>query len=1090
MLLFILTGAIPGSIPRAQAAPGDTARVSVDSSGAQANGGSQWPDISSDGRFIAFGSAASNLVSGDTNAVDDIFVRDRQTGQTARVSLVSGGAEANGGSIKPAISSDGRYVVFYSEASNLVSGDTNNLGDAFVHDRQTGLTTRVSVDSSGVEANAEAAEDSLDISGDGRYVSFSSEASNLVPGDTNGVSDVFVHDRQTGQTARVSVGPGGAQANGGSGGPAISSDGRFVAFSSNATNLVGDDTNGKRDVFVYDRQTGATTRVSVNSSGQQADGGGRNPDLSGDGRYVVFISNSNNLAPGTDDYGELVYLHDRQTGQTTLASAYSDGRIMVTGLVDYPTVSKDGRYVAFSFYDKGDNDGIMNIWVRDTQMGISVRVGNGTDSSFSAALSANGTFVTFWSHASNFVGGDTNGASDIFVHEVAYGSDPVPAVVSITPSCGQYNFQCPYPTPASVSFIVIFSEQVTGVTADDFSLAMLEGVSGASITGVNGSGSEYFVTVNTGAGDGKLRLNLVDNDSIQDSSLKPLGGAGAGNGDFNRGHLYWIDKNVPVVTGITRADPDPTAAAEVRFKVNFSEAVYPVRPGDFVLTTTGDISDAAVTAISPREDEYIGADTYTVTVSTGTGDGTLRLDLVDNDTIADWDSPPPLGGAGVGNGNFTGGETYTIQKSAPIVPSVTGVLRASPNPTAADLVSFGVTFSEAVSGVDASDFSLSTTGNLSGAFVANLSGAGDTYTVIIATGAGDGGLRLDVLDDDSILNAAGIPLGGTGAGNGSFTVGEAYTVDKTVPVVTASLRADPNPTAAASVNFTVVFSEPVSGVDISDFTPVTTGTISGVAVSAVNGSGYLYTVSVGTGSGDGTLRLDVLDNDSIVDTANQPLAGAGVGNGNFTGGEVYSIVRTPVTKITETFRSNGANDGWVLESGEDSNRGGYKDSSGSTFVLGDDAQDRQFRAILHFPTNYLPDNAVITRALLMIKGEAIVGDNPFPTHQNILVDIRSGAFGFIGPFPYRGLQGSDFESPSHKDAVGLIQNHPLNGWFWTWLDGSSFEFINLNGITQIRLRFQIDDNDDLGNDYIRFYSGDYTELADRPRLVVEYYIPR
>jgi hypothetical protein len=147
------------------------------------------------------------------------------------------------------------------------------------------------------------------------------------------------------------------------------------------------------------------------------------------------------------------------------------------------------------------------------------------------------------------------------------------------------------------------------------------------------------------------------------------------------------------------------------------------------------------------------------------------------------------------------------------------------------------------------------------------------YTVIIATGSGDGGLRLDVLDDDSIRNASDMPLGGAGAGNGTFTTGEAYTVDKTVPVVTGSLRADPNPTAANSVNFTVVFSEAVTGVDASDFSVSTTGTISGAAITGVSGSGYLYTVSAATGSGDGTIRLDVIDNDSILDASHLALAG-------------------------------------------------------------------------------------------------------------------------------------------------------------------------------------------------------------------------
>jgi hypothetical protein len=343
------------------------------------------------------------------------------------------------------------------------------------------------------------------------------------------------------------------------------------------------------------------------------------------------------------------------------------------------------------------------------------------------------------------------------------------------------------------------------------------------------------------------------------------------------------------------------------------------------------------------------------------------------------------------------------------------------------------------------------------------------------------------LDDDSILNASGLPLGGTGAGNGGFTTGEAYTIDKTVPLVTGSLRADPNPTAAASVNFTLVFSEAVSGVDVSDFSLFTNGTISGAAISGVSGSGYLYTVSVGTGSGDGSLRLDVIDNDSILDAPSLPLAGIGVGNGNFTSGEVYTVKKTVVTTVTETFRSNGKNDGWVLESGENTNKGGYLNARSTTLVLGDDKQDRQYRAILDFPTDSLPDNAVVTKIILMIKGEGVAGTNPFVTHQNILVDIRSGSFGNLGPFAYRGLQNMDFQSPSSRDGVGVIQNNPFFGWYWTWLDSSAFQYINLYGITQFRLRFQVDDNDDRGNDYLRFFSGDTSNLADRPQLVIEYY---
>ena len=249
-LLVVTVGAMP-------AAAGLTTRVSVDSAGNQANGGSFAPAISADGRFVAFHSVATDLVGGDTNGVGDIFVHDRQTGLTTRVSVDSVGNQANGDSNFAAISADGRFVAFHSVATNLLGAgvDTNGTTDIFVHDLQTGLTTRVSVDSAGNQANDHSVLAA--ISADGRFVAFESFATNLlgVGGDTNGVWDVFVHDRQTGLTTRVSVDSAGNQANSDSHLPAISADGRFVAFHSVATNLVGAgvDTNGTTDVFVHDR---------------------------------------------------------------------------------------------------------------------------------------------------------------------------------------------------------------------------------------------------------------------------------------------------------------------------------------------------------------------------------------------------------------------------------------------------------------------------------------------------------------------------------------------------------------------------------------------------------------------------------------------------------------------------------------------------------------------------------------------------------------------------------------------------------------------------------------------------------------------
>ncbi|MBI4843176.1 MAG: PD40 domain-containing protein, partial [Nitrospirae bacterium] len=193
-----------------------------------------------------------NLVAGDTNESGDIFVHDCQTGQTTRVSVDSSGAQGNRNSNYPSINGDGRYVAFQSDATNLVAGDTNESGDIFVHDCQTGQTTRVSVDSSGAQGNF--ISYNFSISGDGRYVAFQSDATNLVAGDTNGYGDIFVYDRQTGQTTRVSVDSSGTQGNHNSIYPSINGNGRYVAFQSYATNLVAGDTNGSWDIFVYDRQ--------------------------------------------------------------------------------------------------------------------------------------------------------------------------------------------------------------------------------------------------------------------------------------------------------------------------------------------------------------------------------------------------------------------------------------------------------------------------------------------------------------------------------------------------------------------------------------------------------------------------------------------------------------------------------------------------------------------------------------------------------------------------------------------------------------------------------------------------------------------
>jgi len=272
-----------------------TTRVSVASDGTEGNNNTSFEsDISADGRFVTYSSVASNLVPDDTNNTSDVFVFDRQTGATTRVSVASDGTEGNGGSAAPAISADGRFVAYHSSATNLVPGDTDDgLTDLFVFDRQANATELVSVASDGTEPNGSifGGSGAVEISADGRFVVYSSSATNVVPGDTNDVLDIFVFDRQTNTTERVSVASDGTEGNGSSIGPGISADGRYVTYTSQATNLVPGDTNGTSDIFLFDRQTNTTVRLSVSGSDGQA-------SISADGQYVAYPSDASNLVPG------------------------------------------------------------------------------------------------------------------------------------------------------------------------------------------------------------------------------------------------------------------------------------------------------------------------------------------------------------------------------------------------------------------------------------------------------------------------------------------------------------------------------------------------------------------------------------------------------------------------------------------------------------------------------------------------------------------------------------------------------------------------------------------------------------------------
>jgi Tol biopolymer transport system component len=400
-----------------------TTMVSVSSQGYPGNSDSglyQWSlGISGDGRYVAFVSAASNLVANDTNSHHDIFVHDRQTGQTTRVSVNSSGAQSNGDSDFPAITPDGRYVTFQSAATNLIANDTNACNDIFVHDRQTGQTTRVSVSSSGAEGVGDSNYPS--ISADGRYVVFNSAATELDNTllDFNNSHDIFLHDRQTGNTSLVSKAhSGNFPGNKPSYLAKISGDGHYVVFSSESTTLTGNsDTNDREDVFVRDIQAQTTSLVSATPSGSAGNHQSYSSAISHDGRYIAFDSEATDLVSNDTNNAYDIFVRDRNTNQTTRVSFDTNGNERISHS-RFPSLSADGRYI--SYYNLNpDNQYDTFFTDRQSRLTTMVSVNNsgarGNLDSDNSAISADGKYVVFESYASNLVNNDITGYQDIFV---------------------------------------------------------------------------------------------------------------------------------------------------------------------------------------------------------------------------------------------------------------------------------------------------------------------------------------------------------------------------------------------------------------------------------------------------------------------------------------------------------------------------------------------------------------------------------------------------------------------------------------------------------------------------------------------------
>jgi Tol biopolymer transport system component len=399
-----------------------TRLVSVNSDEEQANNHSTEPALSRTGRYVAFWSDASNLGGDDMFNDADVFVRDRKTGITDRVSASIDSNDPSGQSSSPAISANGRFVAFQSSAEDLVGTDSNGSTDIFLTDRDSGVVRLISL-TSAEEQTTDGDSAYPSISADARYVAFHSLASDLVPNDGNSTTDVFVRDRQAGTTRRVSLRSNETEGNGGSSYPSISANGRFVAFQSEASNLVPKDKNGVSDIFVRDRQRGTTERVSVNTRGRPGNAGSYEPWMSADGRYVAFYSLATNFARGSVENRYQIFVHDRRTGTTRLVSVSSKGKPANADSLR-PQISGDGRMVVFESDATNLTPGgeaNTEVYVHDRQLrktrklsvGLAGAVANGF--SGGAAVSSEGRWAAFHSHADNLTDDADSSDNDVFV---------------------------------------------------------------------------------------------------------------------------------------------------------------------------------------------------------------------------------------------------------------------------------------------------------------------------------------------------------------------------------------------------------------------------------------------------------------------------------------------------------------------------------------------------------------------------------------------------------------------------------------------------------------------------------------------------
>ncbi len=530
-----------------------TALVSLSSGSVQGNGPTTDIAISESSRWAAYQSGATNLVASDTNGADDIFLHDRNNGTTTRVSVATGGAQANGASLYPSLSRDARRIAFESTATNLAAG-FGPTSHVHVHDTGTGTTTPASYNSTtGTPGNG--ASSACSISLDGKRVVFQSSATNLVSGDTNGLTDVFLFDLTASATTRVSVSSLGAQANGANIKPSISANGRFVTFVSSASNLVSGDANGVDDVFLHDTLTGTTTRASLGSTGVEGNGPSVAGAISPDGDYVAIASDASNFVPADSNGARDIFVRALATGATLRVSVATGGG-QSNGNSFFPTISWWGKKVAFHSVATNlvlapDTNGARDVFMHEVATGVTTRISqttlgssaNGT--SWMPVIAPGGRAVSYSSTASNLVAGDTNGTWDAFVHStppttwyVDISGTPPGTGTSADPYTSiQYAIQ----QPAAASGDTIRVRPGTYVENVDLlgKSLVLESTAGSAVTTIDGNQTGSVVYVASGEGSGTtIRGLTLTNGS---GTYLPPGYSDMGGGVFCSGASLLIE---------------------------------------------------------------------------------------------------------------------------------------------------------------------------------------------------------------------------------------------------------------------------------------------------------------------------------------------------------------------------------------------------------------------------------------------------------------------------------------------------------------------------------------------------------------------